>query len=274
MFVTVALVAGGIRRGQNLTDLAESTGRRKGVLRKVLVRLKAQGIAREISGQVYRLTDDFADQYERVLKQSGITYAERDQRRRHDEDRKRRDAKLGVDKPKGGLYGKERNKHNLDKRNDEDEQCLIEEQRQKVGTTATTFVAEELSGVRAVAFKEAQQRWAELGGRTDDLWQVVKAKDSPWRFYRESDKALYITRKDGGWFGSEREYGDAREILEDPPEWLTKQLVKYKANPGSLHKPTAAAIAAALYGSTERWQEVGPALVAYFDTGEADYEGL
>jgi hypothetical protein len=54
-------------------------------------------------------------------------------------------------------------------------------------------------------------------------------------------------------------------MLEDPPEWLSKQLVKYKANPGSLQKPTAAAIAA-LYGTTERWKEVAPALAAWLNS--------
>jgi hypothetical protein len=267
MFITIALAAGGSRRGQNITELVERTGRSKRDLRKFLVRLKAAGIAREVKQGVYRLTDDFASQYELVLDQSGITYAEHEQRRRHDEDRRARDAKLPVDKQHRPLKGKQHNARVLKQRNDEDEQRLIEEQRQKVGATAATFLADELAGVTAMSIRSAKQRWVERGGDPKALWYAIQ--HGPFRKYREADGTLCIVREDGSWFGSsnksKQKYGNAREMLEDPPEWLSKQLVKYKANPGSLQKPTAAAIAA-LYGTTERWKEVAPALAAWLNS--------
>jgi hypothetical protein len=70
----------------------------------------------------------------------------------------------------------------------------------------------------------------------------------------------------GGWFGTadkgQRKYRDAAELLEDPPDWLAKQLVQCRANPDKLLGPTAAAMAHVLYGSTERAEELEPALDA------------
>jgi hypothetical protein len=195
MFVTVALVFGVVRRGQKITELAERTGRRVRDLRKVLARLKGAGIAREVAKDTYRLTDDYAAQYLRVLDQSGIIYTEREQRRRHADDRKRRAEDLGTDKQDKALYGKERNRRNLAKRREEDVQRQTEEQRRKVGTTAAVFLADELAGVTAVAFKEARQRWVEQGDKGEDLQRAVQ-KGGPYRLYRESDGTLCITHAD------------------------------------------------------------------------------
>jgi len=71
-------------------------------------------------------------------------------------------------------------------------------------------------------------------------------------------------------------YRDAAELLEDPPDWLAKQLVQCRANPNKLFKPTAAALSHVLYGTTERADELAPALVAYLErvAVEEDYEDL
>jgi hypothetical protein len=90
MFVVVALTTTP-QRGQTIVELAAHTGRRKPDLRRVLTRLKVAGIVREVAPDVYRLAQDFAAQYERELEESGITYSERRQRRRHEEDRAARD---------------------------------------------------------------------------------------------------------------------------------------------------------------------------------------
>jgi len=192
MFATIALVSN--KRGQNIDELVERTGRRKSDLRKVLIRLKAAGIAREVSTDDYRLTGDFQAQYERCLEHSGITYSEREQRRRHDEDRKRRDAKLGVDKRRRALRGKEHMRRVVAEREAEDRERSLEEQRRKVGTTAVTFLADELSGVRAMRFASARQRWIERGGATDDLRRAIHT--GPWRLYREVDGDLYVERRE------------------------------------------------------------------------------
>src|SRR5215218_4200260 len=176
MFVTVAL-ASSPRRGQNLTELAERTGRRKSGLRTVLGRLKAAGIAREVSEGVYRLTDDCASSYERALEQSGITYAEREQKRRHADDRKRRGARLPIgEQPRAPLMGKEKVTRLVAEREREDRRRWVAEPRRKVGTTALTFLADEVDGRYGVRFKDAAQRWRNLhGGYASELWQAIRS---------------------------------------------------------------------------------------------------
>jgi hypothetical protein len=175
MFVTIALVAQGVRRGQNITELVERTGRQKIDLRRVLKRLKAAGIVRELSEDVYRLTDDFAGHYEASLERSGITYAEREQRRKHVEDRRARDAKLPVDKLDRELRGKEAMRSVLEERRKEEKHRWIEEQRQKVGTTAATFLADEMDGEYGPRFKDAADRWRTLhGGSATDLSRAIR----------------------------------------------------------------------------------------------------
>jgi len=106
MFTVIALTTSR-RRGQNITELAECTGRNKHDLKGVLKRLKEASIVREVSGDVYRLTDDFQAQYERELQQSGIARVERVQRRQHELDRARRDEKIPVDKQPTPLRGRD-----------------------------------------------------------------------------------------------------------------------------------------------------------------------
>jgi len=110
MFVAIALCTSPVR-GKNIDELVQRTERRKTDLKGtkkqqgVLPRLKAAGIVREVSDDVYRLTDDFQGQYERELQQSGVTQVERVQRRQHEEDRKRRDERLPVDRQPAPLRG-------------------------------------------------------------------------------------------------------------------------------------------------------------------------
>jgi hypothetical protein len=96
MFTAVAL-AGAPSSGVSLQTLAERTGRRKSRLAQALQKLKAAGVARERAG-LYALAPQYAREYERSLRETGITYAERDQRRRHAADRARRNRKIPVDK--------------------------------------------------------------------------------------------------------------------------------------------------------------------------------
>jgi DNA-binding MarR family transcriptional regulator len=118
MFTAIAL-ATAPRRGQNITELAERTGRSKYDLKKVLKRLKVAGIVREVSGDVYRLTDDFETQYERELQESGVTQVERIQRGQHARDRQRRDEKIPVDKQPRPLRGKDQMRHIIERKRKE-----------------------------------------------------------------------------------------------------------------------------------------------------------
>jgi hypothetical protein len=66
------------------------------------------------------------------------------------------------------------------------------------------------------------------------------------------------------------------DLLSDPPDWLAKQLVRCRANPDKLLRPTTAAMSHVLYGTTEeRAGEIAPVLDAYLKPAEeVDYEEL
>ena len=125
MFVTIAL-ATTPRRGQNITELARRTGRRPYDLRKVLKRLKTASIVREVSEDVYRLTGDFQAQYERELQQSGVTRAERVQRRAHEHDREQRRKNLPTDKQPTPLRGRDEVRRIVERKREEAKRRKVE----------------------------------------------------------------------------------------------------------------------------------------------------
>jgi hypothetical protein len=133
MFVAIALTTSR-RRGQNITELAERTGRGKADLKGVLKRLKEASIVREVSRDVYRLTDDFQAQYERELQHSGIARVERVQRRQHELDRARRDEKIPEDEQPTPLRGRDQVRRIMERKSEEagdrgTEERLTDEQR-------------------------------------------------------------------------------------------------------------------------------------------------
>jgi hypothetical protein len=125
MFVAVAMVSGHRSRGYTDEELAEATGRRVRTLRDsagkpgVLSKMKAAGVIRERSNGVYTLTHRFRDAYERHLELAGITYTEREQKRRHAEDRRARDAKLATHKQPTRLRGRPQMERLLRKQREE-----------------------------------------------------------------------------------------------------------------------------------------------------------
>jgi putative DNA primase/helicase len=189
MFVVLAMVADGTLCGQTLEELIHTTGRRKYGVKEALTKLKGAGVVRESSDGRFHLTERYKDAYERNLEHSGIIYTEREQRRRHDDDRRRRDAKLGMEKP-SDLRGKKRNEESLKRQAREEGKRRVEEERQKVGKTVSTFLADELEGVHAMSFEAAKLRWMGRGGKKENLWWALR--HGPWETYRESDGTLCI----------------------------------------------------------------------------------
>jgi hypothetical protein len=127
MFVAVALAGSEQQaRGYSATELAERTGRRVRDLEAPdgpLKRLKAAGVVQETREGFYRFTGEFAANYERALEYSGITYAEREQRRRHARDREARDDKLRTNERPTRLRGKEQVRRLLKKRREQERQA-------------------------------------------------------------------------------------------------------------------------------------------------------
>ena len=72
----------------------------------------------------------------------------------------------------------------------------IEEQRQKVGESAATFLADEMDGVVGMRYAELCQRWSQKGGSLEDLRTAVLY--GPWFFHREVvDKSTYVYWSEG-----------------------------------------------------------------------------
>jgi putative DNA primase/helicase len=57
----------------------------------------------------------------------------------------------------------------------------------------------------------------------------------------------------------------AQRLLEDPPDWLEKQLSKYQDEPERFLKPTCAAMAEEAYNTVTRWKEVEPFLKRWLE---------
>ena len=94
------------------------------------------------------------------------------------------------------LLGKERNRRNVADRAREDKQRWVEEQRQKVGMTAMTFLADEIDGEYGVRFQDAADRWRNLhGGSASDLGRAVR--HGPFVFRRVQGE-LYIDPESDG----------------------------------------------------------------------------
>jgi hypothetical protein len=121
---------------------------------------------------------------------------------RHQEQRAREQSKAYRNRDKtpadtqpSPLRGKAETRRILAESAKRDKERWVEEQRQKVGETAATFLADELEGISAVRYQEARQRWARRGGRVEDLRLAVLY--GPWRFKYEDDGDLYVHHEDG-----------------------------------------------------------------------------
>jgi hypothetical protein len=175
MFTTIALTAS--RRGQNLDELAQATGRRKSDLKEAIRRLKAAGIVKETDAGAYKLTTEFARHYERALDLSGVTYAERKQKRDHADDRVRRDSKLGTDEQEGKLRGKE---HMQSITNRKIHAARVkwresERQREKVGVSVAAFLDDEIDGKYGARIGDTIERWKLLHkGEAREIFAAIQ----------------------------------------------------------------------------------------------------
>jgi putative DNA primase/helicase len=65
--------------------------------------------------------------------------------------------------------------------------------------------------------------------------------------------------------GGADDAAEVLQLLENPPEWLARQLTEVGKNPKRWLNPTCSAIAAHVYGTAARWQEVKPHLEAHLE---------
>jgi ribosomal protein S8E len=129
----------------------------------VLKRLKEASIVREVSRDVYRLTDDFQAQYERELQQSGVARVERVQRRQHELDRARRDEKMAEDKQPTPLRGRDQVRRIMDRK------------RKEAGDQGTEKKLTDEQRIRLLIAQGMKPSWA----RAEVLGEVVLGRGAP-----------------------------------------------------------------------------------------------
>jgi hypothetical protein len=206
MFVAVAM-CNAPQRGQTVAEIATRTGRRGPDVRRVCNRLVSAEVLECVGKDVYRLTNEFRDEYLRELEESGVTYSERCQRMRHEADRVERDEwlkkrrrrkrrtpsqeKAGAEDAQPRLRGKEYVERTLREQGKRARERWVEEQRCKVGgETPATFLAEELKGVSGARWADVRQRYHKRGGDLEELWRTVHR--GPFEFRRERDGHMYV----------------------------------------------------------------------------------
>jgi hypothetical protein len=135
-----------------------------------------------------------------------------------------------ADEQTSPLIGKERTAEILEEQRPNWERARVEEQRQKAGTTAEVFLADQLEGITAVRWQDLRALWIRSGGNGEVLRQAVFS--GPYRFQREStDEHLYI------YHASARQEAVAPERVEpaaaprrertaDPREALTAEEIE------------------------------------------------
>jgi hypothetical protein len=165
---------------------------------------------------VVRILSEWREALEEHRKQTGELEDNRRQEQRAREQSKayRARDKTPADKQPSPLRGKEEARRIFAESAKRDKERWVEEQRQKVGTTAATFLSDELGGITAVRFKDVRQRWAARGGRVEDLRSAVRY--GPWRFKREEDGDLYVHHeepRDRPAGPNERIFRERRETL-------------------------------------------------------------
>ncbi len=147
-------------------------------------------------GGVVRILPEWREALEEHRRQTGEledNERQKDNYRRQSKAYRNRDRTPADKQPP--LRGKEETRRIFAESAKRDKERWVEEQRQKVGETAATFLSDELAGISAVRYQDARQRWARRGGRVEDLRAAVLY--GPWRFKREEDGDLYIHHEDG-----------------------------------------------------------------------------
>jgi hypothetical protein len=139
------------------------------------------------------MAPDWSEALDRVRKE---TDEELDNRLQDEEYAKQRTAyrrakDLPVD-PAPELAGPEKVREIVEVAEKRDQAARIEEQRRKVGTTAETFLTDQLAGVSGFAWGEVLKAWKGRGGRTEDLQRA--AHSEPFVLQREGKELCVYWR--------------------------------------------------------------------------------
>jgi hypothetical protein len=133
--------------------------------RRLLPMLEEAGII-ECEGDVISLTAAWGERLEAERRRAGEIEAQERQKARHDEERRQHrenGPEPPAEKPQP-LMGPGRVRKIVEARNKEDLAARIEDQRQKVGTTAETFIHDKLKALGRVRLELLKEVYADAGG--------------------------------------------------------------------------------------------------------------
>ena len=156
------LVEGG---NTHVEELAEAMNKRpRDLLRRNLPKLEEAGVV-ELDGAMVRLAANWREALERKREADGEIEAEERDRKKYQEQSenfRNRDKTPAEEVPP--LKGREKMAEILAERSKEDLERCIEDQRQKVGTTAETFIHDKLKALGRVRLELLKEVYAEAGG--------------------------------------------------------------------------------------------------------------
>ena len=155
-----------LREGaMHVDELAEATNKRtRDLLRRNLPKLEAAGIVSREDNTV-GLTADWREALERKREADGEIEAEERDRNKYREQRenyRNRDKTPADEVPP--LKGREKMAEILAERMKEEEEQRLEHQRQKVGTTAETFIYDKLKALGRIRLELLKDVYADAGG--------------------------------------------------------------------------------------------------------------
>jgi hypothetical protein len=168
--------------------------------RRCLAPMLADGVLVEDGGTL-DLSPDWPDALQRVRDRTDEDEDNRRQDERYTKNSRDFRARLAGERrgtipapePTPDLAGPERVAEIRAAREKDAHAARLQEQRQKVGVTAETFLDDALEGVSGFGWRELRALWMTRGGRTEDLRRAIK---SPYRFQRDGDGPLYVVRTD------------------------------------------------------------------------------
>jgi hypothetical protein len=227
--------------GHGIVDVAElrekygaKSARLRDFRRRMLGPLEAEGII-TLEGETAALTDAWREALEECRQRTGEIEDARRQAEKHAREKEafRKAATDGHD-TEPPTVGRERVREIVAERAAEDATRRIEEERKKVGITASVFLADTLAGISGIRWQELRDRWRERGGKPEGLRQAVRS--GPFTFKREDvDGQLYVYRTEGLLRSvEERETPASVAVLHDlaiPPqstEPLRERLNRYE----------------------------------------------
>jgi hypothetical protein len=194
------LERGGADAGELHEKFGSKTSRIGRFVETWLYPMLGDGVLYETDGGLIVPAPDWLEALERVKARTGEDQDNRLQSRRYAQ--QRREYRAYLERVRKGentkadrtpkLGGKGRTREALERNRTIWRRQRVERERERVGTTASVFIADTLEGISGLRWAEMRQLWRARGGSVEDLQRAVNDPTTPFRFVREADDELYV----------------------------------------------------------------------------------